>query len=650
MTTGAPGDPLSLVGKTLAGHFLVQTLTAEGHTSIVYRGEHVGPKRPVALKCLKITVDLDAARADTFLKRLREETRVYSQASRNEPHFVRSIGTGMTVTGSGNHVPYSVLEWLDGRSLAADSKARKESGTKPRTLAETAELLAPTARALASVHASNLAHGDIGSRNIILLKNPMSGFDTKLLDFGVSKVIRDVSRELAHDRAPAPENDPFWIPSPGYAAPEQLRRELGDIGPWSDVYSFAVVFLETMCDRPLGTPTPQLSQMGLTLPETVEKVLARALMESPKDRWPRGGEFWAALEDSLRTSAIQIPSRPPPVMAPGAQTLRLGGPVAPAAPAAIPAGKKTVRMGGAASPAVPRAAPKPQLLPAAATRVPPAAGAKPPPPLATPVLDNQKPIQGTPVLFAKPLTVPPPKASPAPGPVKTAPIAPDPVVAAAPPPPPATPQVAAPIAGAVPPPPPSAPISSQPISSGQIVSAPISSGPSSVPPPPPAKGAVLAVAPGPLPLPPPPSTSGSPQSETKRSVSAAPPAARAQVSMESLPSVIVADAEIPGSPKRGPASAETVRLLNPPSPAGLPPSSLVAHPGVIVMPANMTNQGAPSNRRLSYDERRERERKRLFVVMFVSFAVVFLVGAGFLALHFLRGRSATSMAAHSESN
>ena len=96
MVTSAPGDPLSLVGKTLAGHFLVQSLAAEGHTSIVYRGEHVGPKRPVALKCLKITLDLDAARADTFLKRLREETRAYSQAARNEAHFVRSIGTGMT--------------------------------------------------------------------------------------------------------------------------------------------------------------------------------------------------------------------------------------------------------------------------------------------------------------------------------------------------------------------------------------------------------------------------------------------------------------------------------------------------------------------------------------------------------------------------
>ena len=725
--TGVPGDPLSLVGKTLAGHFLVQSLAAEGNTSFVYRGEHVGPKRPVALKCLKISVELDAARSDTFLKRFREESRAYSQASRNEPHYVRSIGTGMTATGSGAYVPYSVLEWLEGRTLATDCKERTASHTNPRTLAETAELLAPTARALASVHAQNLSHGDISSRNIYLLKNPMSGFDTKLLDFGVSKVVRDVSRELETSGKAPTDDDRFWIPSPGYAAPEQLRRELGDVGPWSDVYSFAVVFLETMCGRSLGTPPPLVTQLGLILPETVERVLARALMESPKDRWPRAGEFWAALEDSLRVSAIQIPTRPQPASPPGAQTVRLGNPVAPAAPVpqavsstssgsststttvtpGTPAGKQTIRLGGN-SPAA-RLANKPALLPAAATRQPPAAGAKPvaappappppaptpspgavtmpmtPPPFATPDPPGheQKPIAGAPVIFAKTPTNPPPRPqSPAltlPATLANRPVrSPDgralDTVRMGASSPSAAPMPSAGDAGRISP---SSPISIEPVSSGPV----------SAPPAPPPRGAILEVAPGPLPAPPPPSSTGNPASENARSVSAAPPAARAQVSMESLPSVIVADAEKSSEKKPSGSSSgsgsETVRLYHPPpntppsmhgnaapgfvsgppsamhsAPPGLPPSSVQAsvqasvhaRPGVLVMPPNMAHATPPSNHRVSYDGRRERERKRLFVVMFVSFAVVFLVGAGVLALHFLRGRTATSMSAHSASN
>jgi hypothetical protein len=163
--------------------------------------------------------------------------------------------------------------------------------------------------------------------------------------------------------------------------------------------------------------------------------------------------------------------------------------------------------------------------------------------------------------------------------------------------------------------------------------------------------------------------------------------------MESLPSVIVDAPDAPPDPPQPPNSqpnlrvgatgADTVRLHNPPSgpmavpmsvsssgipssnpissnPAGLPHSP--ARPGVIVMPASMQAMHAlptsmqdgdvPSQRRrLSYDERRGKERKRLFVVVFVSFAVVFLVGAGFIYLHFARGRALPSlMSAHSASN
>jgi hypothetical protein len=60
---------------------------------------------------------------------------------------------------------------------------------------------------------------------------------------------------------------------------------------------------------------------------------------------------------------------------------------------------------------------------------------------------------------------------------------------------------------------------------------------------------------------------------------------------------------------------------------------------------------APSRHRLSYDERRAKERKRMIVVVVVTFAVVFLLGAGVLAfLSFRGGRAAALMSAHSASN
>ena len=70
------------------------------------------------------------------------------------------------------------------------------------------------------------------------------------------------------------------------------------------------------------------------------------------------------------------------------------------------------------------------------------------------------------------------------------------------------------------------------------------------------------------------------------------------------------------------------------------------------MPASMQMQQGdmPSRRRLSYDERRGKERKRFILVAVVTFAVVLFVGAGVIALHFVRGRAAPWLSVHSASN
>jgi serine/threonine-protein kinase len=149
-------DPFSLIGKTLAGHFLVERLAGEGRFSIVYRGEHIGPKEPVALKCLKLGLELDGTGAETFLKRFREENKTNSRVSKGNSLFVRSIGSGMTTSDAGQHVPYTVLEWLEGRSLAAELATRREQGATGRPLSEVLALLGPAISAIGHAHDSEV--------------------------------------------------------------------------------------------------------------------------------------------------------------------------------------------------------------------------------------------------------------------------------------------------------------------------------------------------------------------------------------------------------------------------------------------------------------------------------------------------------------
>lgn len=317
--TGAP-DPLSLLGKTLAGHFLVEALAGEGIYSIVYRGQHIGPKKPVALKCLKLGTNLDNAQAETFLRRFREDNKVNSQLTKQNPQFVRSIGSGMTTSGSGVHVPYTVFEWLEGRSLAADFAARRSAGATGRPLRDIVALLEPAALAIAFAHDEKIAHGDVNAGNFFLVPrggDAPAAYDVKVLDFGIAKVVGDLVRDLV------PEAKQERIFSPAYGAPEHFDRAVGEFGPWTDCYGLALILVEAMRDRPAVSgdlaraaldpakrPTP--GALGIPVGDRVEAVFVRALAKQPRDRWQHARDLWKALKDAIEGDEASLTVRTAP--------------------------------------------------------------------------------------------------------------------------------------------------------------------------------------------------------------------------------------------------------------------------------------------------------------------------------------------------
>ena len=124
-----PSDPFGLVGQVLDGQFRVEKLVGEGGFSAVYRGHHLGLDEPVAVKCLKLPPALGAQLVDSFVQRFRDESRILYRLSQGNLHIVRSIGAGATkATNQGMVVPYMVLEWLEGRSMANDFTVRKTLG------------------------------------------------------------------------------------------------------------------------------------------------------------------------------------------------------------------------------------------------------------------------------------------------------------------------------------------------------------------------------------------------------------------------------------------------------------------------------------------------------------------------------------------
>ena len=308
-------DPFGLIGQILDGQFRVDKFVGEGGFSVVYRGHHVGLQEPIAIKCLKLPIALGSALVESFVKRFRDESRLHYRLSQGNLFIVRTLAAGTTMApATGALVPYMVLEWLEGRSLAADLEVRRAYGDTGRSLEEAVKLLDSAVDGLAYAHAQGVVHRDVNPGNLFMTATSQ-GSRLKVLDFGVAKVISDHTLSLGPR---AQTIGQIRIFSPQYAAPEQFDDKLGPIGTWTDVYSLALIVLEVLRDvpaiegehlgdfasralDPLRRPTPRT--LGVAVPDETEAIFAGAVTLDPKARPSDVGEFWGSLKAAMRRDA-----------------------------------------------------------------------------------------------------------------------------------------------------------------------------------------------------------------------------------------------------------------------------------------------------------------------------------------------------------
>ncbi len=336
-----PSDPFGLSGQVLDGQFRVDSYVGEGGFSIVYRGTHLGLSEPIAIKCLKLPAALGSALVESFVKRFRDESRLHYKLSQGNLHVVRSIASGTVIAPTTSAlVPYTVLEWLDGRSLADEFVDRRTRGLRGRPLTEVVKLLDSAVDAVAFAHAQGVVHRDLNPGNLFLAQTP-SGVRLKVLDFGVAKILHDSTLAMGPTARTLGNVRMF---APAYGAPEQFDESVGAIGPWTDVYALALVALEAFTDRTVmigehlgelalkaldpNRPTPRA--LGLAVGDAVEVVFARALSVTPSERPQDAGELWGTLKHAISRDgasgrpphAVPTPSEPPPPA-----TLRMDTPV-----------------------------------------------------------------------------------------------------------------------------------------------------------------------------------------------------------------------------------------------------------------------------------------------------------------------------------
>ena len=143
-----------------------------GGMGVVYRGEHILLRRPVAIKVLQASADED----EVLLKRFSIEMRALARI--RHPNIVRALDAGRRKPGEQqpHSLHYLVMEYVIGTDL------ERLSADGPMSVARACELIYQIASALEETHRHNLIHRDIKPSNILVTTENVA----KLLDFGLA--------------------------------------------------------------------------------------------------------------------------------------------------------------------------------------------------------------------------------------------------------------------------------------------------------------------------------------------------------------------------------------------------------------------------------------------------------------------------------
>ncbi len=214
-------------GTLISARYEVIRLIGEGGMGEVYEAKHVHIGKRVALKCLNKAFTKDAEAVERF----QQEARIAGTLGHANICEVMDFG----VTGDGQ--PYLVMEYMEGESLADLIKREKKLPVE-RALEVTASVLS----ALEEAHGQGIVHRDLKPENIFMANIKGHGEVVKLLDFGISKIMKPGESAMRLTKTGMMVGTPF------YMSPEQVRGRT-DVDHRSDLYACAVMLYEMLTGK-----------------------------------------------------------------------------------------------------------------------------------------------------------------------------------------------------------------------------------------------------------------------------------------------------------------------------------------------------------------------------------------------------------------
>jgi hypothetical protein len=270
--------------------------------AVVLSGTHLQLGLPVAIKLLRPEGRAYPEVVERFLREGRAAARLRSE------HVVRVFDVG-----AGAYGPFLVMEFLEGRDLET---VLREDG--PLSVECAIDYVLQACEAIAEAHAAGVIHRDLKPANLFLATRADQSSCVKVLDFGISKLTREMSQRSSRGTDPS-----LFMGSPPYVSPEQAKSPR-DVDARTDIWALGATLHELLAGEPpfgLG-PGPAiliraatrrstpLSTLRADVPPELDEAIGRCLAVDVRDRFGSVTELAGAIAESgsanARASARRI--------------------------------------------------------------------------------------------------------------------------------------------------------------------------------------------------------------------------------------------------------------------------------------------------------------------------------------------------------
>lgn len=293
---GDSAPPLDFSKNKRVGRFELIREIARGGMGQVFLGRDTQLGRKVAIKFL--------LRDDPhFVQRFLIEAKATARCTHENIVTIYEVGEH-------EHLPYMVLEYLEGRTLSEVIR------TKP-SLRQFVEYLVPVARAVERAHQYGIIHRDLKPSNIFITDRGQ----VKVLDFGVARLGKDMHEiprgGSAHHAAEGlTSTDDSLVGTLPYMSPEQWGA--ADVDHLCDIWVFGIMLWQVLTDtHPAGsmaadnlraklldidTPFASIATKDPSLPPSIVAIADRCLSKYKSQRYQSATELLVELREFLDPS------------------------------------------------------------------------------------------------------------------------------------------------------------------------------------------------------------------------------------------------------------------------------------------------------------------------------------------------------------